>query len=131
STCGMRRVDAHMRGAAPMHSRSMRAGALSARNRSLFEQFRRLANLYFLCMSVLMLIGTYTTQFDSPLTPWSTLLPLIIVLAVTMAKEGAEDIKRHRSDALVNSRKCRRLRHDGTGALEEVIWKDIRVGDII
>jgi hypothetical protein len=40
---------------------------------SLFEQFRRLANIYFLFITVLMLIGTYTTLFETPLTPWSTI----------------------------------------------------------
>ena len=44
--------------------------------KSLFEQFRRIANIYFLVISILMIIGTYTTLFTSPLTPWSTLFPL-------------------------------------------------------
>lgn len=69
--------------------------------RSLFEQFRRIANIYFLVISVLMMLGTYTTLFTSPLTPFSTLIPLILVLGVTMIKDGAEDLKRHRSDKRV------------------------------
>ena len=43
---------------------------------SLFEQFRRIANLYFLLIAILMIIGTYTNLFDSPLTPWSPLVVL-------------------------------------------------------
>lgn len=66
--------------------------------RSLFEQFRRLANVYFLVISVLMTLGTYTTLFVSPLAPFSTLIPLLLVIGVTMIKDGAEDLKRHRSD---------------------------------
>lgn len=69
--------------------------------RSLFEQFRRIANVYFLAISVLMMLGWYTTLFDSPLAPFSTLIPLILVLSVTMVKDGAEDLKRHRSDKRV------------------------------
>lgn len=69
--------------------------------RSLFEQFRRIANIYFLVISVLMVLGTYTTLFTSPLKPYSTLVPLVLVLLVTMVKDGAEDLKRHRSDKRV------------------------------
>ena len=71
--------------------------------RSLFEQFRRIANIYFLVISILMIIGTYTTLFTSPLTPWSTLIPLFLVLLVTMVKDGVEDLKRHRSDKRVRN----------------------------
>lgn len=69
--------------------------------RSLFEQFRRIANIYFLVISVLMVLGTYTSLFTSPLKPYSTLVPLVLVLLVTMVKDGAEDLKRHRSDKRV------------------------------
>jgi hypothetical protein len=54
--------------------------------------------LYFLFIGVLMAIGTYSEFFDSPLDPWSTLFPLFIVIGVSMAKEAAEDVKRHRGD---------------------------------
>ena len=69
--------------------------------RSLFEQFRRIANVYFLVISVLMMLGTYTELFSSPLKPYSTIAPLVLVLMVTMVKDGAEDLKRHRSDKRV------------------------------
>lgn len=72
--------------------------------RSLFEQFRRIANIYFLVISILMMLGWYTTLFVSPLAPFSTLIPLILVLGVTMIKDGAEDLKRHRSDRRVSKK---------------------------
>lgn len=72
--------------------------------RSLFEQFRRIANVYFLVISILMMVGWYTSLFVSPLSPFSTLVPLILVLGVTMIKDGAEDLKRHRSDKRVCAR---------------------------
>ena len=59
--------------------------------RSLFEQFRRIGNVYFLAMCTLAL-------FVSPLAPFSTLIALILVLGVGMIKDAAEDRKRHRSD---------------------------------
>ena len=54
--------------------------------KSMFEQMRRTANQYFLLICIMMFLGTYTTWFYSPLTPWSTFLPLMIILLVTMAK---------------------------------------------
>lgn len=65
---------------------------------SLFEQFRRIANVYFLLISILMAIGTYAPSvFQSPLEPFSTLGTLIFVLLVTSLKEGYEDYKRKMS----------------------------------
>lgn len=81
--------------------------ALSVVPRSLFEQFRRTANVYFLGISVLMIIGTYAPSvFQSPLQAYSTLGPLVLVLTITMVKEGVEDWKRHKSDREVNYRRC-------------------------
>lgn len=77
--------------------------------KSLFEQFRRLANVYFLVLSGLMMIGTYAPRtFDSPLTPYSTLVPLLVVLACSMTKEAYEDFKRHLTDRKTNSRLAKR-----------------------
>ena len=98
--------------------------------RSLFEQFRRVANIYFLGISILMIIGTYAPSvFESPLLPFSTIGPLILVLAITMAKEGAEDIKRHRSDREVNNRKVSVLTPGGPDL--ETTWLELRVGQVI
>ncbi|CAM9319148.1 unnamed protein product, partial [Phaeothamnion confervicola] len=99
--------------------------------RSLFEQFRRAANIYFLLISVLMIIGTYTSLFSSPLTPYSTLLPLIMVLSLTMLKEGFEDAKRHRSDHRVNNRIAQVLSLTEPGVFVPVKWRDLRVGNVV
>lgn len=100
--------------------------------RSLFEQFRRAANIYFLVISILMLLGTYTPLFESPLDPFSTLFPLIMVLIITMGKEGMEDLKRHRSDFNVNNKKqAAVLSTAEAGAFEYMPWRQVRVGMII
>ena len=107
--------------------------------RCLFEQFRRVANLYFLLISVLMLLGKYTKLFDSPLTPWSTLDVLVLVLLVSVCKEGVEDHKRHRADWQTNRRIARRLISSQAYALlktdgrlfEAVEWQNVSVGDIL
>ena len=89
-----------------------------------------MANIYFLGISMLMLLGTYEPRlFASPLTPFSTLAPLVLVLAITMVKEGLEDLKRHRSDHKTNTRTARVLRQ--SGEVVTVPWIDLRVGDLV
>ncbi|KAL7743084.1 hypothetical protein ACLKA6_015012 [Drosophila palustris] len=63
---------------------------------NLLEQFRRIANFYFLVMTIISLL------IDSPVSPMTSLLPLVFVIAVTAAKQGYEDILRYRTDNVVN-----------------------------
>ena len=67
---------------------------------SLILQFRRYANIYFLICAILQSI-----PLISPLNPASAIAPLIFVIALSMAREGYEDIKRWRSDQQNNSNK--------------------------
>lgn len=39
---------------------------------------------------------------DSPVSPLTSLIPLVFVIAVTAAKQGYEDFLRHRADNMVN-----------------------------
>ena len=58
--------------------------------KSLFEQFRRVANIYFLVVAFVSF---------SPLAPYtapSVLAPLLFVIGATMVKEGVEDLRRRR-----------------------------------
>lgn len=58
--------------------------------KSLFEQFRRVANIYFLIVAFVSF---------SPLSPYSAssvLAPLVVVIGVTVAKEGVEDWRRRK-----------------------------------
>ncbi|KAF9604640.1 hypothetical protein IFM89_008967 [Coptis chinensis] len=58
--------------------------------KSLFEQFRRAANLYFLVVACVSF---------SPLAPYtavSVLIPLLVVIGGTMAKESVEDWRRRK-----------------------------------
>ena len=108
--------------------------ALTFLPRSLFEQFRRTANQYFLLIGLLMIIGTYTDLFYSPLLPWSTITPLSLILAITMTKEGIEDLKRHKSDEHVNNSEARILSNSPEtppGTVETVAWKAIAPGQIV
>ncbi|CAE6401386.1 unnamed protein product [Rhizoctonia solani] len=76
--------------------------------RNLLEQFRRIANMFFLAIAILQFFPRFST-----ISPGLVLLPLIVVLAITAAKDGYEDIKRHQSDRQVNHSIVYVLRSDG------------------
>ncbi|XP_030838216.1 probable phospholipid-transporting ATPase IF isoform X3 [Strongylocentrotus purpuratus] len=96
--------------------------ALNFFPKNLFEQFRRIANFYFLCVAVLQL------AIDTPVSPWTSILPLIFVVGVSMIKQGYEDWLRHKADNEVNKRATLVVRD---GVIEKIKSKDVRVGDIV
>lgn len=77
--------------------------ALNFVPKAIFEQFRRLANCYFAAMGGLMLLGTYSSIFQTPLTAFTTLFPLGIVITFSMMQEGYADVKRHRAGTSTRS----------------------------
>ncbi|CAN6178170.1 unnamed protein product [Urochloa humidicola] len=91
--------------------------------KSLFEQFRRVANFYFLVSGILALTPL------APYTAVSALAPLCVVIVATMAKEGVEDWRRKQQDHDLNNRIVKV--HRGNGNFEETKWKNIKVGDVI
>ncbi|CAH2037966.1 unnamed protein product [Thlaspi arvense] len=91
--------------------------------KSLFEQFRRVANFYFLVTGMLSLTSL------SPYSPVSALLPLAFVIAASMVKEAIEDWGRKRQDIEVNNRKVKV--HDGNGIFRFDEWRNLKVGDIV
>ncbi|XP_061455087.1 phospholipid-transporting ATPase IG isoform X2 [Rhineura floridana] len=64
--------------------------------KNLFEQFRRIANFYFLIIFLVQVI------VDTPTSPVTSGLPLFFVITVTAIKQGYEDWLRHRADQEVN-----------------------------
>lgn len=60
---------------------------------SLFNQFKRYANIYFLIVAILQSIPAI-----SPLNPLSAIAPLIFVISLSMIREGYEDLKRYQAD---------------------------------
>ncbi|KAH8099600.1 phospholipid-translocating P-type ATPase [Cristinia sonorae] len=65
--------------------------------RNLLEQFRRIANVFFLAIAILQFFPQFST-----VSPGLVILPLIVVLTITALKDGYEDIKRHQADRAVN-----------------------------
>ncbi|XP_071540026.1 phospholipid-transporting ATPase IF-like [Panulirus ornatus] len=90
--------------------------------KNLFEQFRRIANLYFLCVAIIQL------SIESPVSPMTSLLPLVVVITVTAVKQAYEDWLRHCEDTKVNNAPSRVLRD---GVITNVRTRDIEVGDIV
>ncbi|KIY95371.1 ATPase, class I, type 8B, member 2 [Monoraphidium neglectum] len=91
---------------------------------NLFEQFMRVANLYFLLCAILQLIPGL-----SPTSWFTTVAPLVFVLAVNAVKEGYDDACRHRNDTQINNRRVIML--DGEAGEVLVYWKDVVAGDLI
>lgn len=92
--------------------------------KSLLMQFRRIANVYFLIISIL-------TCFNfSPKNPVTMIGTFAIVLIFTMLKEAFEDVKRYKQDREVNT-KIVSFYNFAEGKYEDKIWETIRVGDIV
>ncbi|KAH6793231.1 ATPase E1-E2 type family protein / haloacid dehalogenase-like hydrolase family protein [Perilla frutescens var. hirtella] len=91
--------------------------------KAIFEQFRRVANLYFLLAAALSLTPV------TPFSPLSVIAPLVFVVGLSMAKEAMEDWRRFMQDMKVNLRKASLHKQDGTFGLKP--WMKIRVGDVV
>ncbi|KAL7885880.1 hypothetical protein AOLI_G00061750 [Acnodon oligacanthus] len=90
--------------------------------KNLFEQFRRIANFYFLIIFLVQVI------VDTPTSPVTSGLPLFFVITVTAIKQGYEDWLRHKADNEVNKYPVIVL-EDGRSIRKES--EKIKVGDIV
>ncbi|GER53535.1 aminophospholipid ATPase [Striga asiatica] len=91
--------------------------------KAIFEQFRRVANLYFLLAAALSLTPV------TPFAPLSMIAPLVFVVGLSMAKEALEDWRRFIQDMKVNLRKAKLHKKEGVFAPKP--WMKLRVGDIV
>ncbi|KAK0610259.1 Phospholipid-transporting ATPase IC [Lasiodiplodia hormozganensis] len=117
--------------------------------KQILYQFSRLANFYFLCMAILQIIPGLSTTGN-----FTVLIPLLIFVSLTIAKEGYDDFKRHRLDQVENRRSVSVLRPAGpppsdvdnlSGTPMELLnspsdedfewtstqWQHLQVGDVI
>ena len=91
--------------------------------KALIIQFIRLANIYFLISAILQSI-----PLISPLAPASAVVPIIIVLSVSIIREGIEDCSRAKLDKEQNS--------EPTSAYIDGQWENttsgkLRMGEIV
>ena len=89
---------------------------------TLLENFKRMANIYFLCMAILGFMPW------SPLSPVIQFLPLVFVIAVSMLKELIEDLFRYRTDRIYNAVRFSVFRND---RFTKIKSSGIRPGDIV
>ncbi len=112
--------------------------------RQLYAQFSKIANFYFLCVSILQMIPGLSTTGT-----YTTIIPLSFFVALSMAKEGFDDLRRFKLDKAENNKNAVVLRVEGprrqahgTNAdpvltrssashWETTKWKDVRVGDVV
>lgn len=109
--------------------------------RQLFAQFSKLANFYFLCVSILQMIPGLSTTGT-----YTTIVPLLFFVSVSMAKEGYDDLRRYRLDKVENNKRVSVLhayKSMGEGHQDDASaatgpkhwahtkWKDVQVGDIV
>lgn len=74
---------------------------LSFLPKNLFEQFHRLANVYFVFIALLNFVPVVNTFL-----PELALAPVLFILSVTAIKDIWEDYRRHRSDMEINHMDC-------------------------
>ena len=132
--------------------RSSRYSFWSFFPKQLFAQFTKLANFYFLIVAILQMIPGLSTTGS-----YTTIVPLLIFVSISMGKEGFDDLRRYRLDKEENNRLGQVLRpkagnmpspfpspnaadssstlslgnHDNPQDWLIVKWKDIKVGDVI
>lgn len=124
--------------------RSSRYTAWNFLPRQLYAQFTKLANFYFLVVSILQMIPGLSTTGT-----YTTIVPLLFFVSISIAKEGYDDLRRYRLDKAENNREANVLHAyrpvGASGTVEDdalpkaegpmhwakVKWQDIKVGDVV
>ncbi|KAK9069461.1 hypothetical protein SSX86_011365 [Deinandra increscens subsp. villosa] len=91
--------------------------------RNLFEQFHRVAYMYFLIIAILNQLPQLAVFGRG-----ASILPLASVLFVTAVKDAYEDWRRHKADKIENNRLSSVLVND---QFQHKRSKDIQVGEIV
>ncbi|CAG9563355.1 unnamed protein product [Danaus chrysippus] len=98
---------------------------LSFLPKNLFEQFHRIANVYFIFIVLLNWVPAINA-FGKEVA----MLPVLFVLGVTAIKDLFEDRRRHLSDKRINNSFCR-VYKKSVERYVRVKWRDVRVGDLV
>ena len=124
--------------------RSCRYTPLNFVPRQLYAQFGKLANFYFLCVSILQMIPGLSTTGT-----YTTIIPLLVFVGISMAKEGYDDVRRNRLDKEENERMVPVLKSGYSQSpaaksesnAEDTVdendqwyrekWQNVQVGDVV
>ena len=109
--------------------------------KSLLEQFRRLANVYFLVVGIIAAVGAYTNYYETAVVPYGILGPMGVVVMISVVKDGIEDWKRHAADGRINNRAANIIvpsissgdnqNQNQYCELRTARWRDLKVGDLL
>ncbi|NWV45935.1 AT10A ATPase, partial [Daphoenositta chrysoptera] len=99
--------------------------ALSFLPKNLFEQFHRLANVYFVFIALLNFVPAVNA-----FQPELALAPVLFILAVTAIKDLWEDYSRYRSDKEINHMECLVYSRNEKKYISRY-WKEVKVGDFV
>ena len=92
---------------------------------TLLLQFKRYANVYFLISMIIQCI-----PIISPLNPITAVVPFVIVIAISIFREGLEDCRRHSEDKKENSHRCMRYNYQNQKYEPCESWQ-LEVGDVV
>ncbi|NXO04655.1 AT10A ATPase, partial [Rhinopomastus cyanomelas] len=99
--------------------------ALSFLPKNLFEQFHRLANVYFVFIALLNFVPAVNA-----FQPELALAPVLFILAVTAIKDLWEDYSRYLSDQEINHMECLVYSRNEKKYISRY-WKEVTVGDFV
>ena len=91
---------------------------------NLYNQFHKVANWYFLLLSLVVCFPSVSPYSK----PYATIVPFIFVLLLNMLKDGYVDLQRHKDDKRLNQGICSVLK---AKVFTNLPWRDVRVGDIL
>ncbi|XP_043089144.1 phospholipid-transporting ATPase VB isoform X2 [Puntigrus tetrazona] len=92
---------------------------------NLFEQFHRMANVYFVGLAILNFVPVVNA-----FQPEVALIPICVILALTAVKDAWEDFRRYQTDQKLNNMPCFIFSRKQMCFVERR-WKDVRVGDFV
>lgn len=79
---------------------SAKYNALTFLPKQLKAQFSKIANCYFMVVAIMQMIPTWSTTGQ-----YTTIIPLMIFMSISIAREGFDDWKRHLNDKEENNKK--------------------------
>lgn len=92
---------------------------------NLFEQFHRLANIYFVGLVILNFVPVVNA-----FQPEVALIPICVIMSLTALKDAWEDFRRYQSDRKLNNTPCFIYSRKRKEYMERR-WQDVRVGDFV
>lgn len=93
--------------------------------KNIFEQLHRFANLYFVGIAILNFVPVVNA-----FQPEVNVIPICIILGVTAIKDAWEDLRRYKSDKVINNGECLVYSRKAQSYVQKR-WKDVRVGDFV